>query len=49
MRLADGCHVDRNIKTLVATEPFSFVEVENFYLEKTPKTHGYMFRGIATK
>lgn len=33
MRLADGCHLDRNIKTLVATQPFSFVEVEEFYLE----------------
>ena len=25
------------------------VEVEEFYLEKTPRTHGYLYRGVATK
>ena len=49
MRLADGCHLDRNMKELVAAQPFSSVEVQEFYLERTPKTHGYLFRGIATK
>jgi len=47
--LADGCHLDRNIKELVAAQPFSSVEVEEFYLAKTPKTHGYLYRGIAVK
>jgi ubiquinone/menaquinone biosynthesis C-methylase UbiE len=49
MRLADGCRLDRNMKELVAGRPFTSVEVEEFYLERTPKTHGYLFRGIATK
>jgi ubiquinone/menaquinone biosynthesis C-methylase UbiE len=49
MTLADGCHLDRNIEQLVTMQPFSSVEVETFYLEKTPRTHGYMFRGIAAK
>jgi len=49
MRLADGCHLDRNMKELVAAQPFSSVEVEKFYLESTPKTHGYLYRGIAVK
>jgi ubiquinone/menaquinone biosynthesis C-methylase UbiE len=49
MRLADGCHLDRNIKELVAARPFSAVEVEEFYLARTPKTHGYLYRGIAGK
>jgi ubiquinone/menaquinone biosynthesis C-methylase UbiE len=49
MHLADGCHLDRNMKELVAAQPFSSVEVEEFYLEQTPKTHGYLYRGIATK
>jgi ubiquinone/menaquinone biosynthesis C-methylase UbiE len=48
-RLADGCRLDRNIKALVAAQPFSSVEVEEFYLERTPKTHGYLYRGIGTK
>ena len=49
MRLADGCHLDRNMKELVAAQPFSSVEVEEFYLERTPKTHGYLYRGVATQ
>jgi ubiquinone/menaquinone biosynthesis C-methylase UbiE len=49
MRLADGCHLDRNMQELVAAQPFSSVEVEEFYLENAPKTHGYLFRGVAHK
>lgn len=49
MWLADGCHLDRDIKELVAAQPFSAVESEEFYLEKTPKTHGYLYRGVARK
>ena len=49
VRLANGCHLDRDIKALVAAQPFASVEVEEFYLERTPKTHGYMYRGTATK
>jgi len=49
MRLADGCHLDRNMRELVGSCPFSSVEVEEFDLEKTPRTHGYIYRGIATK
>ena len=47
--LADGCRLDRNIKELVTARPFSSVEVEEFYLQRTPKTHGYLYRGIAVK
>jgi ubiquinone/menaquinone biosynthesis C-methylase UbiE len=49
VRLANGCHLDRNVKALVATQPFASVEVEEFYLERTPRTHGYLYRGVATK
>lgn len=48
-RLADGCRLDRNMKALIAAPPFSSVEVEGFYLERTPRTHGYMYRGSAVK
>jgi ubiquinone/menaquinone biosynthesis C-methylase UbiE len=47
--LANGCHLDRNMKALVAAQPFVSVEVEEFYLERTPRTHGYLYRGVATK
>jgi ubiquinone/menaquinone biosynthesis C-methylase UbiE len=49
VRLANGCHLDRNMKALVAAQPFASVEVDESYLERTPKTHGYLYRGVATK
>jgi ubiquinone/menaquinone biosynthesis C-methylase UbiE len=49
MHVGDGCRLDRNIKELIAAQPFSSVDVEEFYLEKAPKTHGYFYKGIAAK
>ena len=49
MRLADGCRLDRNIKELVVVQPFSSIESNEFYLDNTPQTHGYVYRGIAVK
>jgi ubiquinone/menaquinone biosynthesis C-methylase UbiE len=49
IRLASGCHLDRNMKQLVAAQPFALVDVDELYLERTPKTHGYLYRGIAVK
>jgi SAM-dependent methyltransferase len=49
VRLANGCHLDRDMKALVTAQPFSSVEVEQSYLERTPRTHGCLYRGIATK
>lgn len=49
MHIADGCHLDRDIKQLVASQPFSGVEAKAYYLEKTPRTHGYIYQGIASK
>lgn len=48
-RLADGCRLDRDVRALVTAQAFASVEVEEFYLERTPRTHGYLYRGIATK
>ena len=49
MRLADGCRLDRDIRGLVAAQPFSSVGIDQFYMSSFPKTHGYMSRGVATK
>ena len=49
MRLAGGCHLDRDIRALVTAPPFASVQMDELYLEKTPRTHGYLYRGIATK
>jgi ubiquinone/menaquinone biosynthesis C-methylase UbiE len=49
MRLADGCHLDRDIRAIVTAQPFASVKIDEFYMEETPKTHGYMYRGTAVK
>jgi ubiquinone/menaquinone biosynthesis C-methylase UbiE len=49
MRLAGGCHLDRDMRALVSAQPFASVQLDEFYIEKIPKTHGYMYRGVATK
>jgi ubiquinone/menaquinone biosynthesis C-methylase UbiE len=49
MRLAGGCHLVRDMRALVSAQPFASVQLDEFYIERTPKTHGYMYRGVATK
>lgn len=49
MCLADGCHLDRDMRKLVIAQPFLSVETEGFYMKRMPKTHGYWYRGMATK
>jgi ubiquinone/menaquinone biosynthesis C-methylase UbiE len=49
MRLAGGCHLDRDMRALFSAQPFPSVQMDEFYIEKTPRTHGYMYRGVATK
>jgi SAM-dependent methyltransferase len=49
MHLADGCRLDRDIKGLVAGQPFATLHVDEFYLKPLPGTHGYTYRGCAVK
>lgn len=49
MLLADGCHLDRDIRALVAAQPFRSLEIAEFYLKEMPRTHGYLYRGVATR
>lgn len=48
-RLGDNCHLDRDIPRIVRTQPFLPVDVAEFYLENTPRTYGYLYRGAAAK
>ncbi len=48
-RLADNCHLDRQIASLVSAQPFTSVEATESYLERTPRTHGYIYHGAAKK
>lgn len=47
--IADGCRLDRKIRELVSSPPFSAIEMKEEYIEKTPKTHGYVYLGAAIK
>ena len=48
-RVADHCRLDRDIRALVSLAPFSSVEATEFYLEKMPRTHAYLYQGAARK
>jgi ubiquinone/menaquinone biosynthesis C-methylase UbiE len=47
--LGDGCHLDRNIQALVGAQPFGRVDGEQFELREVPRTHGTLYRGVATR
>lgn len=47
--LADGCHLDRDIRRLVETSGFVIESLENEYLSGSPRMMGYLYRGIAAK
>lgn len=46
--LVDGCHLNRNIEKLVDNQ-FQIISLEKFYAPKYPKTHAYLYKGVATK
>lgn len=46
--IADGCHLNRNIRALVEKQ-FDTLTIEEFYAEKEPKIIGYLYKGVATK
>ncbi len=46
--LSCGCNLNRNIKELVESCNLNILKLDQFYLEKTPKTFGYIYKGIAT-
>ena len=46
--VADGCHLNRNIEQLVKNH-FQLLKLEKFYVPNLPKTHSYMYEGVATK
>jgi hypothetical protein len=47
--VGDGCRLDRDMRSIISTQPFRQVDVENFDLEQTPPMFGFMYRGSATK
>jgi ubiquinone/menaquinone biosynthesis C-methylase UbiE len=47
--LADNCHLNRDIRQLAGSQPYGSIEVEQFYLDKMPRTHAFVSRGAAIK
>ncbi len=47
--VGDGCQLDRDIRGLVAGQPFTSLELEEYYLARVPRTHGFLYRGVAIK
>ncbi len=46
--IADGCHLDRNIKALIEHE-FEAVKLEQFQAQGVSKVAGYLYKGTAIK
>jgi ubiquinone/menaquinone biosynthesis C-methylase UbiE len=48
MRVAGGCHFNRQIDELVTDSGLTMTKIDNFYV-RGPKVPSYMFEGVATK
>ena len=46
---ADGCNLNRDMKSLIINTGFKIIELKNYYMERDPKIVGYMYEGIAIK
>ena len=47
--LGDGCRLDLDVPALVGSQPFSDLKVDRFEMERVPRTHGTMYRGVAVR
>jgi ubiquinone/menaquinone biosynthesis C-methylase UbiE len=46
--VAGGCNLDRDIPALISNAGFRVESTDAGYHAKMPRTHGYLYRGIAT-
>lgn len=46
---ADGCNLNRDMKSLITNAGFKVIEMKNYYMKRDPKIVGYMYEGIAVK
>ncbi|MGQ9643668.1 MAG: class I SAM-dependent methyltransferase [Ignavibacterium sp.] len=46
---ADGCNLNRDIKTLIENSGLKIIELKNYYMKRDPKVVGFMYEGIAVK
>lgn len=48
-RLAGGCHLNRDIGSMIREAGFEVSELKNLYIPGAPKIAGYIYKGIAHK
>jgi ubiquinone/menaquinone biosynthesis C-methylase UbiE len=48
-RLADGCHLDRDIARLISESPLEMEICETLSLAHVPQIAGFLYRGVARK
>ena len=46
-RLAGGCHLNRNIPSILEDSGYKIIELDQMYLPSTPKVAGYNYWGFA--
>jgi ubiquinone/menaquinone biosynthesis C-methylase UbiE len=46
---ADGCNLNRDMKSLITNAGLKIIDLKNYYLKRDPKIVGYMYEGIAVK
>lgn len=46
---ADGCNLNRDMKTLITNSGLKIIELKNYYMKRDPKIVGYMYEGVAVK
>ena len=47
--LGDGCRLDLDVPAIVGVQPFADIKFDRFAMERVPRTHGTMYRGVATR
>ena len=45
----DGCHLDREVNSLIEGQRFAFERLKCFYLEATPRIAGFVYTDVAVK
>jgi ubiquinone/menaquinone biosynthesis C-methylase UbiE len=48
-RLADGCHLDRDMGGLISSAGFEFQDMKTYYFPKGFKMFSYFYQGVAQK
>ncbi len=47
--LGDGCRLDLDVPAIVGSQPFADLRFDRFEMERVPRTHGTMYRGVAVR